>query len=153
MLFRTTPHASAMSSAVILAAESRSVAVLKSMSPLAIKLLTGDTFVSIFVSIRAKSKAGRFSREEGLDQPRSRTDPKAASLAKGALPRPEGQETRSRPMPRKPKSPFPPPPPPPGVWTIKKRDRNWMVIAPDGALVCITLYKKGAQEVVRRLAA
>jgi hypothetical protein len=39
------------------------------------------------------------------------------------------------------------------VWTIKKRDRNWMVIAPDGALVCITLYKKGAQEVVRRLAA
>jgi len=36
---------------------------------------------------------------------------------------------------------------------IKKRDRNWMVIAPDGALVCITLYKKGAQEVVRRLTA
>ncbi len=54
-------------------------------------------------------------------------------------------------MPRKPKSPFPPPPPPPVVWVIKKRDRNWMVIAPDGALVCIALYKKGAIEVVRRL--
>ena len=55
-------------------------------------------------------------------------------------------------MPRKSKWPFPPPPPP-GVWVIQKRDRNWMVIDPDGALVCITLYKKGAQEVVRRLTA
>ncbi|MCA1789486.1 MAG: hypothetical protein LC667_06410 [Thioalkalivibrio sp.] len=56
-------------------------------------------------------------------------------------------------MPRKPKSPFPPPPPAPGTWLIQKRARNWMVIDPAGALVCITLYKKGAQEVVRRLSA
>lgn len=26
------------------------------------------------------------------------------------------------------------------------------VVAPDGALVCITVYKRGAEEVVRRLA-
>ncbi|MBW3569496.1 MAG: hypothetical protein KY467_00180 [Gemmatimonadetes bacterium] len=56
-------------------------------------------------------------------------------------------------MPRKPKPSSPAPPPAPGVWAIKKRDRTWMVIDPAGALVCITLYKKGAPEVVRRLAA
>ncbi|WP_420125544.1 hypothetical protein [Longimicrobium sp.] len=38
-------------------------------------------------------------------------------------------------------------------YTIRKKDRNWMVIDPAGQLVCITVYKKGAVEVVRRLAA
>lgn len=37
-------------------------------------------------------------------------------------------------------------------YTIRKRDRNWMVIDPQGQLVCLTVYKKGAVEVVRRLA-
>jgi hypothetical protein len=46
-----------------------------------------------------------------------------------------------------------PAPPAPGVWVIRKRDRNWMVIDLIGQLVCITLYKRGAEEVVRRLAA
>ena len=31
--------------------------------------------------------------------------------------------------------------------------RYWMVIDPQGKLVCLTVYKKGAMEVVRRLAA
>lgn len=34
--------------------------------------------------------------------------------------------------------------------TIEKRGRYWAVID-DTELVCITVYKKGAQEVVRRL--
>ena len=42
--------------------------------------------------------------------------------------------------------------PPPG-WEIRKRHRDWMVIGPQGDLVCVTVYKRGAVEVVRRLAA
>ena len=42
--------------------------------------------------------------------------------------------------------------PQPG-YTIHKHRRNWKVIDPSGALVCITVYKRGAVEVVRRLAA
>lgn len=30
--------------------------------------------------------------------------------------------------------------------------RYWMVIDPEGKLVCVTVYKRGAVEVVRRLA-
>lgn len=41
--------------------------------------------------------------------------------------------------------------PQPG-YEIEKYERNWMVIAPAGQLVCITVYKKEALEVVRRLA-
>lgn len=37
-------------------------------------------------------------------------------------------------------------------YAIKKYGRNWMVTDPAGQLVCITVYKKGALEVVRRLA-
>ena len=35
--------------------------------------------------------------------------------------------------------------------TIVKHGRYWAVYDPAGELVCITLYKKGAAEVVRRL--
>jgi hypothetical protein len=42
--------------------------------------------------------------------------------------------------------------PQPG-WEIRKRHRDWMVIDPQGQLVCVTVYKRGAAEVVRRLAA
>jgi hypothetical protein len=42
--------------------------------------------------------------------------------------------------------------PAPGDWVIAKRDRDWLVFDPEGQLVCITLYKCGAMEVVRRLA-
>ena len=38
-------------------------------------------------------------------------------------------------------------------YTIRSHGRNWRVIDPAGQLVCITVYKKGALEVVRRLAA
>jgi hypothetical protein len=38
-------------------------------------------------------------------------------------------------------------------YTIRKKDRNWMVLDPQGQLVCLTVYKRGAVEVVRRLAA
>jgi hypothetical protein len=43
--------------------------------------------------------------------------------------------------------------PAPGDWVIAKRDRDWLVFDPAGELVCITLYKRGAMEVVRRLSA
>lgn len=49
------------------------------------------------------------------------------------------------------KSSRPPAPPAPGECTIEKRHRDWMVINPAGELVCITVYKRGAVEVVRRL--
>ena len=45
------------------------------------------------------------------------------------------------------------PPPLIGSWIIQKRARSWEVFDPAGQLVCITLYKRGAEEVVRRLAA
>lgn len=35
--------------------------------------------------------------------------------------------------------------------TITKRGRFWAVYDADGQLVCLTVYKKGAREVVRRL--
>ena len=35
--------------------------------------------------------------------------------------------------------------------TITKRGRFWAVFDPEGALVCLTVYKKGAREVLRRL--
>jgi hypothetical protein len=39
-------------------------------------------------------------------------------------------------------------------YKIQKREgyRDWMVIDPQGELVCLTVYKRGATEVVRRLA-
>jgi hypothetical protein len=39
-------------------------------------------------------------------------------------------------------------------YIIRKRDRSWFweVIDPAGELVCVTVYKRGAAEVVRRLA-
>lgn len=38
-----------------------------------------------------------------------------------------------------------------GSYTIARRHRNWEVRDPVGDLVCLTVYKCGAQEVVRRL--
>jgi hypothetical protein len=38
------------------------------------------------------------------------------------------------------------------TYTIKRRDRHWEVRDSAGELVCLTVYKCGAQEVVRRLA-
>lgn len=43
-------------------------------------------------------------------------------------------------------------PPQPG-YTIEKWDRSWKVLDPSGELVCLTVYKRGAVEVVRRLTA
>jgi len=36
-------------------------------------------------------------------------------------------------------------------YTITKLYRHWKVLDPQGELVCITVYKCGAKEVVRRL--
>lgn len=36
-------------------------------------------------------------------------------------------------------------------YTISRRARHWEVIDPAGLLVCLTVYKCGAKEVVRRL--
>jgi hypothetical protein len=42
---------------------------------------------------------------------------------------------------------------PPALYTVSryKHSRHWAIHDPDGALVCVALYKKGATEVVRRL--
>ena len=37
--------------------------------------------------------------------------------------------------------------------TIRRYGRFWAVYDSDGALVCVTVYRKGAVEVVRRLTA
>lgn len=38
------------------------------------------------------------------------------------------------------------------MYSISKYgNRYWAVLSPTGELVCVTLYRKGAQEVVRRL--
>lgn len=37
------------------------------------------------------------------------------------------------------------------TFEIKRRDRHWEVRDPAGDLVCLTVYKCGAREVVRRL--
>jgi hypothetical protein len=55
-------------------------------------------------------------------------------------------------MPTKQNRQAPAPQSQPG-YTIRKKDRNWAVIDPQGQLVCLTVYKRGAVEVVRRLAA
>ena len=36
-------------------------------------------------------------------------------------------------------------------YTIRRRARSWEVRDPVGELVCLTVYKRGAVEVVRRL--
>jgi hypothetical protein len=36
--------------------------------------------------------------------------------------------------------------------SIRKYGRSWAVYDPDGRLVCLYVYKKSAEEVVRRLA-
>lgn len=38
-------------------------------------------------------------------------------------------------------------------YTIQRYKRFWEVRAPSGELVCLTVYKRGAKEVVRRLCA
>ena len=55
-------------------------------------------------------------------------------------------------MRKKQKSAEPAPQSQPG-YRIEKRYRDWMVIDPQDQLVCLTVYKRGAVEVVRRLAA
>lgn len=39
------------------------------------------------------------------------------------------------------------------TYTITRRDRYWEVRDPEGELVCLTVYKRGAMEVVQRLRA
>jgi hypothetical protein len=39
------------------------------------------------------------------------------------------------------------------TYTIKRRKRFWEVLDPTGKLVCLTVYKRGANEVVCRLRA
>jgi hypothetical protein len=34
---------------------------------------------------------------------------------------------------------------------VEKRGRHWAVYDPSGALICLTVYKKGGMEVLRRL--
>jgi hypothetical protein len=45
------------------------------------------------------------------------------------------------------------PPFPLYVFRKRRNTRSWEVLDPQGELVCLTVYRKGAREVVRRLAA
>jgi hypothetical protein len=54
-------------------------------------------------------------------------------------------------MPDEPKDPAPAATKP--AYTIIKHSRWWEVRDPADELVCLTVYRKGAREVVRRLAA
>ncbi len=57
-------------------------------------------------------------------------------------------------MPEQPKDPAPAAAANPVYAVIKqKKSRWWEVRDPEGELVCLTVYRKGAREVVRRLAA
>jgi hypothetical protein len=57
-------------------------------------------------------------------------------------------------MPEEPKDPTPASAAAPIYTIIKQRkSRWWEVRDPEGELVCLTVYRKGAREVVRRLAA
>jgi len=57
-------------------------------------------------------------------------------------------------MPEQPKDPTPASAANPVYAVIKqKKSRWWEVRDPEGELVCLTVYRKGAREVVRRLAA
>jgi hypothetical protein len=38
-------------------------------------------------------------------------------------------------------------------YTIERWRRYWAVRDPKGALVCLTVYRRGAEEVIRRLSA
>jgi hypothetical protein len=113
-------------------------------------LSTNLRFGHIPLSNRAKSKAGRILREEAstsLDREPTRRPPRSPKLPCRA-PRVKRHEEGT--MARRTKSPEPPPPLI-GSWIIQKRTRSWEVFDPAGQLVCITLYKRGAEEVVRRL--
>ncbi len=37
------------------------------------------------------------------------------------------------------------------IYTIQRRDRYWEIRDPTGELVCLTVYKCGAEEVIRCL--
>ena len=38
-----------------------------------------------------------------------------------------------------------------GPYAIMRYNRYWAVVDPDDELVCVTVYKRGAVEVIRRL--
>jgi hypothetical protein len=57
-------------------------------------------------------------------------------------------------MPQEPKDPAPAAAAKPAYTIVKQtKSRWWEVRDPDNELVCLTVYRKGAREVVRRLAA
>jgi hypothetical protein len=37
------------------------------------------------------------------------------------------------------------------AYAIERHSRYWRVVDPHGELVCLTVYKRGAREVIRRL--
>ncbi|HYW10459.1 MAG TPA: hypothetical protein VE871_00850 [Longimicrobium sp.] len=56
-------------------------------------------------------------------------------------------------MARKQQDNAPAPAAQPAYKVKRETDRRWEARAPRGVLVCVTVYKRGAVEVVRRLAA
>jgi hypothetical protein len=93
-----------------------------------------------------KSKAGRSPAKK--DRPASiAIDPKAARSPTIALLRGRGQEDRRPTMTPQQNSEQQP------SYKVRKygSSRYWAVVDAAGALVCVTVYKRGAEEVVRLL--
>ena len=81
MVCTETPAASAIS-AWLMQPATRSVAVLKSMTAVYVGIDIGGEYITLYTD-RAKSKAGRFSRQEASASP-PRTDPEAARFTKAS---------------------------------------------------------------------
>ena len=87
------------------------------------------------------------------DSPASTNDPKAAAHQSCPAGR-SGSRGSEITMPQKPKDPAPAETAKPAYTIVKQtKSRWWEVRDPNDELVCLTVYRKGAREVVRRLAA
>ncbi len=131
----------------------RSVASLKfNASPLSELILTKPTLSDILLTAGSENKAGRSPAKK--NRPAStRNDPKAARSPKLPCWTARVKRMEST-MPRKPKGPPPVAAEKPAYTIVKQtKSRWWEVRDPDDELVCLTVYRKGAREVVRRLAA
>jgi hypothetical protein len=98
---------------------------------------------------RAKSKAGRSPAKK--NRPASlANDPMAAPHHNGSPAGRHGSRGSEATMTKKRQPEAPAAAPQPG-YKIKRRGKFWEVLDSAGELVCMTVYKRGAVEVVRRL--
>jgi hypothetical protein len=98
-------------------------------------------------------EVGRSPAKKNRSTSHARTDPKAARSPKLPCWTAWVKSMEST-MPRKQKEPSPAAAEKPAYTIVKQaKSRWWEVRDPNDELVCLTVYRKGAREVVRRLAA